>query len=102
MTKITLNRKNSYLTNVEVRGHSGNPIVCSSISTIMYFTTLVLIGHCKFTVDEKEPNFSLDVYEDCLKQNDTAVSVINAMVNMLFQLNKQYPDNVAILEQNIK
>ena len=95
MIKVTFNEN---LTNLKITGHAGyadkgNDIVCASVSSII--ATSINLAHSynediKYTDDGSK----LEIINNTNDEN--VLKVLNNMIDMLIDLEKQYPKNIKI------
>jgi len=93
MIKVNYNEKE-----IKISGHAGfntygNDIVCASVSSIIYTTIngiLNLNDSAIKVIDEK------DLLIKIIEDDDNTRKLINNMIELLKDLEKQYPKNIKI------
>ena len=93
MIKVYYNNKT-----IKVDGHAGFAdygcdIVCASVSSILYTTVNAILGFDSKSIkviDEK--SFIINI----LSNDDITIKLINNMIDLLKELEKQYPKNIKI------
>lgn len=99
MVQVTVTTKDNVVNNIKISGHAnfanhGKDIVCASVSSIAITTinALVRIDQECIKYNELEGLIDLTV----LKQDKTVVTLIENMISLLQELEKQYPKNIKI------
>ena len=102
MIKVKLTKNNNYYKRIIIKGHAmyadyGKDIVCAAVSS-----TIITSINASLSID----NESL-IYDDKngldieVKKNDIVTTkIINNMINNLYELEKAYPKNIKIKEEN--
>ena len=102
MIKVKLTKNNNYYKRIIITGHAnyddfGKDIVCAAVSS-----TIITSINASLSID----NESL-IYDDKngleieVKKNDIVTTkIINNMINNLYELEKAYPKNIKIKEEN--
>ena len=87
---------------IDVKGHSGydeygKDIVCSSVSTLVISTinNILDIDQESILYEEKDNEIKIEIKKD----NEIVNKLINNMVLMLEDLEKDYPKNIKILRR---
>lgn len=100
MTKVSYKTTNNVIQYVEVSGHTdfgteGNDIVCSAVSTCV-ITSENLFSEfgleSNVTVKEQDGFVSIE----CQNDNEVIQHVLNNMINILKELENQFPKNIKI------
>lgn len=83
---------------IKISGHAlyashGHDIVCASVSSIIYTT---INGILSFDKDALQVIDDKDLTITILKQNNNVRTLINNMLDLLKDLEKQYPKNIKI------
>ena len=98
---ITLKANNNYK-NIKVTGHAlyddfGKDIVCAAVSSciITSVNASLLIDENSLSYEEKN---GLEI--EVLKEDIVTTKIINNMISNLLELEKTYPDNIQIKEEN--
>lgn len=83
---------------IKISGHAnfdnyGNDIVCASVSSIIYTTINALLN-----IDNKSINYKdeKELVIEILKQDKITLILIDNMMHLLIELEKQYPKNIKI------
>ena len=102
MIKVKLIKNNNHIKKIIIKGHAmyadyGKDIVCAAVSS-----TIITSINASLSID----NESL-IYDDKngleieVKKNDIVTTkIINNMINNLYELEKAYPKNIKIKEEN--
>ena len=102
MIKVKLIKNNNHIKKIIIIGHAmyadyGKDIVCAAVSS-----TIITSINASLSID----NESL-IYDDKngldieVKKNDIVTTkIINNMINNLYELEKAYPKNIKIKEEN--
>ena len=95
MIKVNIIGKND---KIEILGHAmyddfGKDIVCAAVSSIVITTVNGIERIDKEAISYNENPFSLKV----LKQNDVVNTLIENMISLLKELERDYPDNIKVL-----
>lgn len=99
MIKIKVISENDIVSSISIKGHSnydefGKDIVCASVSTISTTTVngILLIDNDSLKYEVNDGLLIINV----LKHNEVIDKLILNMLNLLSELEKQYPKNVKI------
>ena len=102
MIKVRIRRNNELIESIKCNGHAGyadygKDIVCASFST-MIITTINAI----LTIDENAINYtdSNDLEIVNIKKDNITNSLLNNLVNMIYELKENYDKNIDIKEEN--
>lgn len=102
MIKVKLTKKDDIIKNITVKGHAlyddfGKDIVCAAASStiITSINASLLIDKNSLTYENKN---GLDI--KVLKDDEVTTKIINNMVSNLQELEKAYPKNIQIKEEN--
>lgn len=102
MIKVKLTKKGGIIKNITVKGHAlyddfGKDIVCAAVSS-----TIITSVNASLLIDENSlsyvENSGLDI--EVLKEDEVTTKIINNMVSNLLELEKAYPENIQIKEEN--
>ena len=100
MVKINVIGEND---KIELLGHSmyddfGKDIVCAGISSIVITTINAILTFNKNYIkyESKENNFTIEV----INHNEIVDNLLKNMINMLTQLEEDYPKNIKIRKEN--
>ncbi len=102
MIRVLVSKKDNNIIKVDVLGHAdydqyGKDIVCSSVSSIVTTTVNAILMFDKnyLSYSEKKDDFEIVIKEN----NEIVDNLINNMINLLRELNEDYPDNIEIEEE---
>lgn len=102
MLKIKIHKINNKFDKINLIGHAdysdyGKDIVCSSASSILTTTVnaIMIFDKNYITYEEKKDNFILKIN----KNNEIVDNLINNMINMFRELERDYPKNIKIEEE---
>ena len=87
---------------IKVSGHAnyntyGNDIVCASVSSIIYTTINGILNIDSKSISYKDDKI-LEIH--ILKNDDITKKLIDNMLDLLKDLEKQYPKNIKIVKEN--
>lgn len=95
--------KDKDIKEIDVLGHAdyasyGKDIVCSSVSSIVTTTinAILMFDQKYLTYNSKEDNFTIIINE----HNEIVDNLITNMLNLLKELENDYPKNIKIEEEN--
>ena len=99
MIKIRYTKKDSYINYIKINGHAnyaeeGFDIVCASVSSIAITTVNTLIKLDKDSINYIEKDGLLEI--NILKHDKTIDIIVENMISMLKELEKQYKDYIEI------
>ncbi len=94
MIKVKLTKNNNYYKRIIITGHAnyddfGKDIVCAAVSS----TVITSVNSC-LAIDNESIS-----YED-KNGLDIITKIINVMITNLYELEKAYPKNIKIKEEN--
>lgn len=100
MIDIYLKKENNHINYIKISGHAnyldfGKDIVCASVSSIAITTVNAIIMNDKYSIKYKESDGLLEI--DIVKYNEFNDILINNMINMFEQLEKQYKKNIKLI-----
>ena len=102
MIKVKLTKNNNYYKRIIITGHAnyddfGKDIVCAAVSStvITSVNSCLAIDNESISYDDKN---GLDI--KILKNDEVTTKIINVMVTNLYELEKAYPKNIKIKEEN--
>ena len=102
MIKVNIIKKNNIIESIYCNGHAmyadyGKDIVCASFST-MIITTINAI----LEIDDKAISYTdtnnLEIIN--IKKDNITNSLLNNLVNMIYELKENYDKNINIKEEN--
>ena len=102
MIKVKLVKEKDNIKHIIVKGHAlyddfGKDIVCAAVSS----TVITSVNSCLAIDNESisyEDKNGLDI--KVLKDDDIITKIINVMITNLYELEKAYPKNIKIKEEN--
>ena len=104
MIKVKVSKKNNLIDCVEVLGHAGyddygKDIVCSGVSSIVTTTVNGILtfdkSYISYSMKQDDFRIILNVH------NEIVDNLINNMLNMLREVENDYPNNIKIKEENL-
>lgn len=102
MIKVKLTKNGDCLNKITISGHAnydefGKDIVCASVSSTVITTINIL-----FSLDKDSISYdnTKGLIIDILKDDDTTKKIINVLVSNLLELERAYPKNIQIKEEN--
>jgi len=100
MIKINLKYNNDLIESISITGHAGydiygKDIVCASVSSIVITSVNAIV---RLNSDSISYNDSNGLSIDILSHNDVTDTLIDNMVSLLKDLEKQYKKNIIIKE----
>lgn len=98
MIKVEVKKENNKVKEIKLMGHAlyddyGKDIVCASVSSIVITTINGILSIDKTISYEENEGLSIKVIKDDLVTN----KLINNMINMLLELEEEYPKNIKFL-----
>lgn len=101
MIKVKVNKINNHINKIEVTGHAmyddfGKDIVCSSVSSIIITTVNGIDSLDNTYMNTKYIKDGLNI--DIIKKDNTCDILINNMLDLLSELESNYPNNIKIIE----
>ena len=102
MIKVTVKKSNANVYEIIIKGHAnydeyGKDIVCAAVSS-MVITTVNSIILLDESVDYEEKSGLLKIR--VLKDTEVNIKLLNNLLNMLTELEKQYPKNIEIRNED--
>ena len=102
MIKVKLLKKNNNLSKIIIKGHAmyddfGKDIVCAAVSS----TVITSINAC-LSIDENSLNYDDNdgIEVEIIKNDIVTNKIIDNMISNLRELERAYPKNVQIKEEN--
>jgi len=102
MIKVKVSRKNNIIDSITCSGHAkydeyGKDIVCASFSTMIITTINGILEIDKNAISYTEGN-NLEIIN--LKKDNITNSLLNNLVNMIYELRDNYQKNINIKEDS--
>ena len=102
MVKVRIKYTNDLINNVVIEGHAdyaklGKDIVCASISSITITTINALLRFDKNCVNYTSGDGLVKI--NVLKNNKSTDILLNNMIDLLKELEKDYKKNIKIIEE---
>ena len=104
MIKVNVSNKNMAIDSVVILGHAdydvyGKDIVCSAVSSIVTTTVNAILTFDKnyISYNEEKDKFIISIKI----HNEIVDNLINNMLNMLKEIEVDYPKNIKIKEENL-
>ncbi len=102
MIKVVISKKNNIVESIKCHGHAdyadyGKDIVCASFST-MVITTINGILEIDENAISYTDNNDLDIVN--IKKDNITNSLLNNLVNLIYELKENYDKNIDIKEEN--
>ena len=102
MIKVLISKSNNIIESIECNGHAGyadygKDIVCASFST-MIITTINAILEIDQDAISYTDNNNLEIIN--IKKDNITNSLLNNLVNMIYELKNNYNKNINIKEEN--
>ena len=102
MIKVILTKKDDNVNKVIINGHAGyddfgKDIVCAAVSSTVITTINILLSLDNQSISY---NDSRGLTIEVLKKDMTTKKIINVLISNLYELEKAYPKNIQIKEEN--
>lgn len=102
MIKVILTKKYDNVNKVIINGHAGyddfgKDIVCAAVSSTVITTINILLSLDNQSISY---NDSRGLIIEVLKNDMTTKKIINVLISNLYELEKAYPKNIQIKEEN--
>ena len=102
MIKVILTKKDDNVNKVMINGHAGyddfgKDIVCAAVSSTVVTTINILLSLDNQSISY---NDSRGLIIEVLKNDMTTKKIINVLISNLYELEKAYPKNIQIKEEN--
>ena len=102
MIKVILTKKDDNVNKVIINGHAGyddfgKDIVCAAVSSTVITTINILLSLDNQSISY---NDSRGLIIEELKNDMTTKKIINVLISNLYELEKAYPKNIQIKEEN--
>ena len=102
MIKVILTKKDDNVNKVIINGHAGyddfgKDIVCAAVSSTVITTINILLSLDNQSISY---NDSRGLIIEVLRNDMTTKKIINVLISNLYELEKAYPKNIQIKEEN--
>ena len=102
MIKVNIIKKNNIIESIHAKGHAnyeefGKDIVCASFSTMIITTINGILEIDKNAISYTDNN-NLEIIN--IKKDNITNSLLNNLVNMIYELRDNYDKNIDIKEEN--
>ena len=102
MIKVKVSKNNNIIESIECSGHAkyaeyGKDIVCASFSTMIITTINAILEIDNEAISYTDTN-NLEIIN--IKKDNITNSLLNNLVNMIYELKTNYDKNIDIKEEN--
>ena len=102
MIKVIISKENNVITSIKAKGHArydsyGKDIVCASFSTMLIVTINGILEIDKNAISYTDKN-DLEIIN--IKKDNITNSLLNNLVNLIYELKETYDKNINIKEEN--
>ena len=102
MIKVILTKKDDNVNKVIINGHAGyddfgKDILCAAVSSTVITTINILLSLDNQSISY---NDSRGLIIEVLKNDMATKKIINVLISNLYELEKAYPKNIQIKEEN--
>ena len=102
MIKVEINKKNNVIESIHCKGHAGyadygKDIVCASFSTMIITTINAILEFDKDAISYTNSN---DLKIVNIKKDNITNSLLNNLVNMIYELKENYDKNIKVKEED--
>lgn len=102
MIKVGLTKNDNIISKIIINGHAdydafGKDIVCASVSSTVITTVNILLSLDNQSISYNDSN---GLIIEVLKKDITTQKIINVLISNLYELEKAYPKNIQIKEEN--
>ena len=102
MIKVNISKKNDIIESIECKGHAmydkhGKDIVCAAFSTMVITTINGILEIDKDAISYTDTN-NLKIVN--IKKDNITNSLLNNLVNLIYELKETYDKNINIKEEN--
>lgn len=104
MIRVKISNKNNLVNQVQILGHAdydeyGKDIVCSAVSSIVTTTINGILMFDKNYISYSENKDKFEIIVNA--HNEIVDNLINNMLNMLKEIEVDYPKNIKLKEENL-
>ena len=102
MIKVRISKKDNVIQSIHCKGHAmyddyGKDIVCASFSTMIITTINAILTFDQDAISYTDNN---DLKIINIKKDNISNSLLNNLVNMIYELRNNYDKNINIKEEN--
>ena len=102
MIRVEINKKNNVIESIHCIGHAGyanygKDIVCASFSTMIITTINAILTFDQDAISYTDTN-DLEIIN--IKKDNITNSLLNNLVNMIYELRNNYDKNINIKEED--
>ena len=102
MIKVRISKKNNIIESIKCNGHAGydeygKDIVCASFSTMIITTINAILEIDKQAISYTDTN-NLEIIN--IKKDNITNSLLNNLVNMIYELKENYDKNIKVKEED--
>jgi len=102
MIKVRIRKNNDIIDSIKCSGHAGyasygKDIVCASFSTMIITTINAILEIDQNAINYTDSN-NLEIIN--IKKDNITNSLLNNLVNMIYELKENYDKNIDIKEEN--
>ncbi len=102
MIKVRISKNNNIIESIKCHGHAGyadygKDIVCAAFSTMIITTINGILEIDKDSISYTDSN-DLEIIN--IKKDNITNSLLNNLVNMMYELKENYDKNINIKEEN--
>ena len=102
MIKVRISKKDNVIQSIHCKGHAmyddyGKDIVCASFSTMIITTINAILTFDQNAISYTDNN---DLKIINIKKDNITNSLLNNLVNMIYELRNNYDKNINIKEEN--
>ena len=102
MIKVRIKKENNIISSIECHGHAGyadygHDIVCASFSTMIITTINAILEIDHEAISYTDSN-NLKIIN--IKKDNITNSLLNNLVNMIYELKTNYDKNIDVKEEN--
>lgn len=102
MIKVKIKRSNNVITSIKCSGHAnydeyGKDIVCASFSTMIIVSINSVLEFDKNAISYTDTN-NLEIIN--IKKDNITNTILNNLVNMIYELRDNYDKNIDIKEES--
>ena len=102
MIKVRIVKNNNQIESIHLKGHAGyadfgKDIVCASFSTMVITTINAILSFDENAISYTDTN-NLDIIN--IKKDNITNTLLNNLVNMIYELRETYDKNINIKEES--